>query len=43
LLPGHARHYIWLDRYEQAGLCYIHTRTRIYSELHQEDPWQRKQ
>ena len=32
-LPGHATHYIWLDRYEQAGVSSTHTHKRIYDLL----------
>ena len=28
--PGHAPHYIWLDRYEQCGVLSIHTHKRMY-------------
>ena len=28
-LPGHARNYIWLDRYEQGGVSSTHTHKRI--------------
>ena len=27
---GHASNYIWLDRYVQPGIAYIHTHKRIY-------------
>jgi hypothetical protein len=29
--PGHGSHYIWLDRYEQWSVWFIHTHKRIYS------------